>query len=59
MLPGANGMGIAQRHRLSCGKGAHHVRDQPIPRVVPAADDVARSCRHNRDTRLRQKAGSP
>jgi hypothetical protein len=41
MLPGADGAGVAQQHRLAGGEGGQHVGHQPGGGPVAAADDVA------------------
>ena len=41
MLPGADGMGIADPHRVACQDRPDDVGYQPVGRPVAAADDIA------------------
>ena len=45
MLPGADGMRVADVDRPTFGDGAQYVRDEPVSCLVATADHIARSGR--------------
>ena len=52
MLPGPDGMGVADTDRFSRQDGPDDIRNQPVAGPVAAADDVAGPGRGQADTVL-------
>ena len=57
MLPGANGVGIADTDRFACQERPDDVGDQPIACPVAAADDIAGPGRGKSDSMFGIAAG--
>ena len=57
MLPGANGVGVANFHALVCGEGAQDIGHQPVCRPVAAAQHIAGPCRCHGNTVARMVGG--